>query len=134
MSMHTLRWRYGWRITRARNTCLKPWHALLGCRICHGTGVIMSPGCDCGAGPYSPCEAHCSTVLCPHGCTIAESRDAASSVWEQHWPGREQPGYLLSIRDGKAGEWPDGTPVTEADLAAIQKRFPSGNRRRTVRS
>jgi hypothetical protein len=64
---------------------LVPWHALFGCRICHGTGVIITKGCDCGSGPWSPHESLCGTVQCPHKCRIAPTKDDALKVWRRHW-------------------------------------------------
>jgi len=58
---------------------------VFGCHECHGTGVVMSRGCDCGGSPYTGHEEFCATMPCPHGCTIAQTRDDALAVWCAVW-------------------------------------------------
>lgn len=95
--------------------CRTPWGALWGarrlhltgrrpCRLCHGTGVLMSPDCDCGAAgvtgiAWGPHEPWCATAPCPRKCPMAASRDEARAVWRDWWPRRERPLMLLTIED-----------------------------------
>lgn len=103
-----------------------PWGALWGawrlhreeeaaCALCHGTGVIMSPGCDCGSGPESPCEAFCATVQCPNDCPLAESREEARRVWRAYWPAQPGDDKAMIILLGQST-----TGVPAADDAFMQ--------------
>lgn len=58
---------------------------MFGCTICHRTGVVMQPGCDCGASWASTHEAWCSTVPCPEDCPVAATKDDALRVWAARW-------------------------------------------------
>lgn len=114
--------------------CRTPWGALWGarrlhltgrrpCRLCHGTGVLMSPDCDCGAAgitgiAWGPHEPWCATAPCPRKCPMAASRDEARAVWRDWWPKRERPLMLLTIEDTRVD-----IPVPYIRMTEVYRRL-----------
>ena len=73
------------------------WRRVFGCRVCHGTGVVMSRECDCGGSPYTGHEPYCGTGPCPNKCDIAQTRSDALAVWCRTWRREEKGPGIWSI-------------------------------------
>lgn len=84
------------------------WFRVFGCGICHRTGVIIAPECDCGTGPWSPHEEHCATVPCPRYCRVTDTRDEALDAWRRYWPPRllAGPPEVITENDDDLGARP----------------------------